>query len=90
MENWKIVFLTKLLRISLGGLSSVLGLKSIIEEETKGEKPDEDYEAGSKNPDAEDFSAIKDALTDDSTSEEDESEIKNEEPEQSKSSSEPK
>ena len=44
-----------------------------------------------QNPDAEDFSAIKDALTDDSTSEEeDEPEIKKEEPEQSKSSPEPK
>ena len=41
-------FLDETSKNKLGGLSSVLGLKSIIEEETKGEKPDEDYEAGSK------------------------------------------
>ena len=42
-------FLDETSKNKLGGLSSVLGLKNIIEEETKDEKqPDEDYEAGSK------------------------------------------
>ena len=42
-------FLDETSKKKLGGLSSVLGLKSIIEEETKNEtKPDEDYEAGAK------------------------------------------
>ena len=41
-------FLDETSKKKLGGLSSVLGLKSIIEEETKDVKADEDYEAGSK------------------------------------------
>merc|ERR1712018_211715 len=77
-------FLDENSKKKLGGLSTVLGLKSIIEEEaSKASTSDskvesEDYEEGSKVPDAEDYSTINEALTDDSSSDEEEVTVKKE------------
>merc|ERR1712083_210740 len=65
-------FLDEASKSKLGGLSSMLGLGNIIQDEVKNAAESnnkvEDYEEGNKAPDAEDFSAINDALTDDSSS----------------------
>ena len=64
-------FLDETSKKKLSGLSSMLGLGNIIQDEVKNEDSNvkvEDYEEGNKAPDAEDFSAINDALTDDSSS----------------------
>ena len=63
-------FLDETSKKKLGGLSSLLGLGKLIEDEVKQVKSEqpEDYEEGTKAADAEDFSAINDALTDDSSS----------------------
>ena len=76
-------FLDETSKKKLGGLSSMLGLGNIIQDEVKNAESSvkiEDYEEGNKAPDAEDFSAINDALTDDSnsSSSDDEKDDKNE------------
>merc|ERR1711899_465416 len=67
-------FLDEASKKKLGGLSSMLGLGSLIQDEVKNAATAdanvkvEDYEEGNKAPNAEDFSAINDPLTDDSSS----------------------
>ncbi len=78
-------FLDEACKKKLGGLSAMLGagIGQILADEAKPDvKPEEDYEDGTKDPDAQDFSSINEALTDDSSSaseaEEDKTEAKTE------------